>query len=421
MAHFSNSDSDDNDNTMSSMNVTLDDLLEVDEELRNEMSRGKGPRKEYYPIQNAGNTACTYTLHETNGSEESRGLWNELVEGESVEIDERVDNEANQPIPQPAEFRPESEDVDWPITLQIDKDPTDTKIGKPKIVAEDPGERAVDREKDPITPKGTKLPLAQPEEQGECGGKAASGEAGEGVIEVDWGIVTMDKRPKETSMKELELAQEYYPSATRNFEEIAGKPPRRRKVCLKALERRKVCSKVGDDVKSVLDWEVATLAGNKNGCQINGELVDGCKERDKTTYLDIKIERDLEIGPTSPSKQPYTNLIPARFSFEGAEPAPMPTMDPNMTLSKGQYPSSLAEIVKTKNLPCREGIGPLTAHTPKPDGTFPIAINAITAEFCEEPPQISWDQSRGGGGTSWVNPRKHAGGATLSDATKRNF
>jgi len=140
MAHFSDSDSDDNDNTMSSMNVTLDNLLEVDKELRNEMSRGKGPRKEYYPIQNTGNTACTYTLHETNGSEESRGLWDELIEGESVEINKQVDNEGNQPILQPAEFEPESEDVDWPITPQIDKDPTDTKIGKSEIVAEDPGE-----------------------------------------------------------------------------------------------------------------------------------------------------------------------------------------------------------------------------------------------------------------------------------------
>jgi len=210
MAHFSDSDSDDNDNTMSSTNVTLDNLLEVDEELRNEMSRGKEPRKEYYPIQNAGNTACTYTLHKTNGLEESRGLWNELVEGESVEIDEQVDNEANQPIPQPAEFEPKSEDVDWPITPQIDKDPTDTKIGESEIVAEDPGERAVDREKGPTTPKGTKLPLVQPEEQG-CGGKTASSEAGEDVDEVDWGIATVDKRPKEMSTKELEPAQEYYP------------------------------------------------------------------------------------------------------------------------------------------------------------------------------------------------------------------
>jgi len=71
MAHFSDSDLDNDDNTMLSTNVTLDDLLEVDKELRNEMSRGKEPRKEYYPIQNTSNTACTYTLHKTNGSEES--------------------------------------------------------------------------------------------------------------------------------------------------------------------------------------------------------------------------------------------------------------------------------------------------------------------------------------------------------------
>ena len=65
-----------------------------------------------------------------------------------------------------------------------------------------------------------------------------------------------------------------------------------------------------DNAKSVLDWEVAMLTENKDGCQINGELVDGFKKRDKTTYLDIKIEHDLKIGPTFPSKQPYTSLNP---------------------------------------------------------------------------------------------------------------
>jgi hypothetical protein len=95
-------------------------------------------------------------------------------------------------------------------------------------------------------------------------------------------------------------------------------------------------------------------------------------------------------------------------------------MDPNATLSKGQNPFSPAEIVKTKDIPYREGIGPLT-HNTKPDDAFSIAIDAITTEFCKEPPQISSDQSRGGGGTSWVNPRKHAGGARLSDAAKRDL
>ena len=142
----------------------------------------------------------------------------------------------------------------------------------------------------------------QPEEQG-WGGKTASSEAGEGVDEVNWGIATVDKRPKELSMKELEPAQEYYPGVAWNFQEIKGKPLRRRKVCLE-VERRKVCSKVEDDAKSVLDWEVVTLAGNKDGCQRSGGLVEGLREGDKTTYLDVKIKRDLEIGPTSPHPIP---------------------------------------------------------------------------------------------------------------------
>ena len=47
------------------------------------------------------------------------------------------------------------------------------------------------------------------------------------------------------------------------------------------------------------------------------------------SHLDVKIKRDLEIGPTSP------HPIPMQFSFEGAEPAPQP-MDPIATLSNYQ-------------------------------------------------------------------------------------
>jgi len=108
---------------------------------------------------------------------------------------------------------------------------------------------------------------------------------------------------------------------------------------------------------------------------------------------------------TSPSKQPCTNPNPARFGFEGAELVSTP-VDPS-------------KIAKFKNLPYREGTGPLT-HT-KLVNAFSIAIDAIAAQFREEPPQNSSDQSRGGGGTSWVNPRKHAGGTTLSNATKHDF
>ena len=86
-------------------------------------------------------------------------------------------------------------------------------------------------------------------------------------------------------------------------------------------------------------------------------------------------------------------------------------------LLDGQHLPSPAKIT---NIPFREGIGPST-HTPNPNTTSSIAIDAITDENLEEPPQISSDQSRGGGGASWVNPRKHAGGATRVETTKHNF
>ena len=115
------------------------------------------------------------------------------------------------------------------------------------------------------------------------------------------------------------------------------------------VERHKVCSKVKDDTKSVLDWKVATLAGNKNGCQRSGGLVEGLREGvdegDKTTYLDVKIKHNLKIGPTSP------HPIPMQFSFKGAKPAP-PPMDPNATLLKGQRPSSL----EIRRASCRERV-----------------------------------------------------------------
>jgi hypothetical protein len=71
-----------------------------------------------------------------SSDEGSVDWWDEPVEGENEDFDERVDEAGNQPIPQPS--KPEA-----------------------------------------TTPKGTELPLAQPEEQGKCGGKVASGKTGD--------------------------------------------------------------------------------------------------------------------------------------------------------------------------------------------------------------------------------------------------
>jgi hypothetical protein len=81
-------------------------------------------------------------------------------------------------------------------------------------------------------------------------------------------------------------------------------------------------------------------------------------------------------------------------------------MDWENTLSNGQHPSDLDKFAKTKNIPFQEGIGPPPC-TPKLATTFPITINTITPNFHKDPPHFSPDKSRGGGGASWVNPRKH--------------
>ena len=79
----------------------------------------------------------------------------------------------------------------------------------------------------------------------------------------------------------------------------------------------------------------------------------------KVMNLSIKMERDLKNGTIPTPQHPYDDLNNARSKFDGAELAPT-MVDTNETLSKDQHLSSLAKVVKTKDLPKREGIGPLT-------------------------------------------------------------
>jgi hypothetical protein len=100
---------------------------------------------------------------------ESKYWWDKPVEGEREDVDERINETGNQPIPQVA--KPEPKEVKW---TDDDPPPIEAKF-EPKS-------------------KPKKLLLAQPEEQGECRGKAASNELGEGADEVDW---IVDECPKE--------------------------------------------------------------------------------------------------------------------------------------------------------------------------------------------------------------------------------
>ena len=252
-------------------------------------------------------------------------IGNALVEGERKGFDKRVDNEGNQPIPQPAT------EPDWPTMTQVE-------------------------EHNP----NKKLPLAQPEEQGECRSKAASSRHGEDVDEgneTPWAfasVATKDQKPPHMSSGQ--------PRGEGGGEEGVSwinprkHPKGRRKVNPDITERRKVNSDVEDDAKSILP------------------------------------------------------------NFDDADLVSTP-MDRNETLSKGQHPPTVADMAKVKNVPFREGIEPPT-HTPKPYTARSIAIDAINLE---EPPQISSDKSRGGGGTPCINAREHEGGATRLDRMKRDL
>jgi hypothetical protein len=274
-------------------------------------------------------------------------IGNAPVEGERGSCDERVDNEGNQPIPQPAEF----EDVDWPTMPQIED-----------------------------TPNEEKLPLAQLEEQGGTDvGKVACRGSGEGVDEANEAIQA---------------------SAT-----TTNNPLRRRKVNLEPeTGRRKVKSSTKDDAKSILREEEVCAGVIPHA--VHPKVLKKPPEYYSGTVWDPPDEGKGKVEERSGGE-----LID--MDFNDAEPISTP-MDPNETLSEGQ-PLSLAEmIVKIENLPHREGIGPLT-HTPKLDDAVAIAIDAITPENREEPPQVSSDKSRGGGGASWVNPRKKAEGVAMGE------
>jgi hypothetical protein len=206
------SDPEDDDDIIVSNTVTLEDFLEVDEE----------PQKEYYSIQDTDPVSAENMVHETRNQEseeENLDWWDGPVEGERKNIDERVDEAGNQPISQPAE--PEPKEVEW---TDDDLPATEAELREASAPLENE-----------ITEKdcGVWLPLAQPKEQGEYRGMAASGEYtgtagdGEGVDEVDWGIVTVDEHPKG-----VEPAQGYYSNAVWEFPEPPDEKTRRRKVNL---------------------------------------------------------------------------------------------------------------------------------------------------------------------------------------------
>jgi hypothetical protein len=148
---------------------------------------------------------------------------NVLVEGKRTKLNQ-ADNDDNQPIPRPTDPEPNEQvvkDDNQPIsnkpttphTQHTEEDCTEVEIRKPTD-GNDPIPTKIDDyltnsfleggagHKTAVTPGTNEMPneellLVQPEEKGQSRGKDDSGEEGKGVDEVDWGIMTVDERPKE--------------------------------------------------------------------------------------------------------------------------------------------------------------------------------------------------------------------------------
>jgi len=107
--------------------ISLDDFLGVDEELRKETRRGQNdPQEECYSAQDTDPASTRNWVYKmtSSKSEEERLDWRyELIEGEREDFNEQVDEAGNQPIPQLG--KPENEEVE-----RTDNDLSTTKSAR---------------------------------------------------------------------------------------------------------------------------------------------------------------------------------------------------------------------------------------------------------------------------------------------------
>jgi hypothetical protein len=373
------SDSEDDD-PLSALSIgwSLEDFIEVDEDLRQTLGTARKcglaaeKREKVSEKHTFGKTACIPTPHEnptgekpeslefnpwsteiwvptTSGSkleEESLDWWDEPVEGKREKIDEQVTEAGNQPNPQPAE--PEPEDVDWPNTPQVEDEPPEAEELLPAQPEEQGRSLPEIQETDPSRRRKVN---PNPEDDAESipdMDNAATWLADAGVI--------LHALPLKTLRKS---AWKYYSDAIESpLDEIEGKM---------------------DGGMWLEEWQMENclVIGPDKGLvpEIEREMI----ERDKMTYLDIEIGRDLEIGTISPSQHPYAESIPARSNFDNAERVSIP-MDPNTHLSKAEPPPIEADLAKTEDLLCRA----FGFTTYAPTGTNPFEV-PTAAEILEEP------------------------------------
>jgi hypothetical protein len=105
--------------------------------------------------------------------------------------------------------------------------------------------------------------------------------------------------------------------------------------------------------------------------------------------LGIEIKRDPEKRTISLSQQSYIQSIVDRYGLSDAHMVSMP-LDPHNLLSKNQYPTTLHEFGKMRNVPYRKAVGSLmyAALGTRPDITYAVGH---LAQFAENSGKAHWE------------------------------
>ena len=105
--------------------------------------------------------------------------------------------------------------------------------------------------------------------------------------------------------------------------------------------------------------------------------------------LGFEVERNREERTIALSQRSYIESTIARFNLSDAKPLAIP-MDPNMSYSKDQCPTTPEEAARMRNVPYREAIGSLmyAAIGTRPDIAFAVST---LSQFLENPGEIHWE------------------------------
>ena len=105
--------------------------------------------------------------------------------------------------------------------------------------------------------------------------------------------------------------------------------------------------------------------------------------------LNLKIERDFSDKTISISQETYIDKIVKKFNLQDAKNCSTP-LDPNIKLSKDQFPNSYEEKKAMTKFPYWQAIGSLMWATvaTRPDIAFAVSV---LLQFLENPGRIHWE------------------------------